>query len=215
MYADEDSIFFAYADSGRGLYRYDLALHKVTLLAEGNISMINLDTGRVFYKITEEETGLASVMSIKKDGSEPRISVQEEDNAGVNTFEVYGENIYYIAGSAGLYRMPKDGGTKGLLVSGGAISGFNIYDERIYYLTVAKEEDVTGKEAWSETVSSCNVDGSDEKQIAGGLLPGSPIGIIGGKIYCFDRAEPSEDAAPSEHRQIYRMDTYGKEKESF
>jgi hypothetical protein len=61
----------------------------------------------------------------------------------------------------------------------------------------------------------CSLDGSDESLIAEGLLPGSPINILDGKVYCFESGEPMEADTSSENQQIFRMDTDGSNKELF
>jgi hypothetical protein len=204
------------ADSA-GVYSVPLSGGAVKKLTDGACDMINLEGGEIYFRRADAEPTGTRLMAIGTDGGGLRPAFGGTDDTRIGFYAVSGGDIYFTDNDRHLYLAAADGGAAGG-ASGGAgreaiepladVSAFNMADGHLYCVTIERDEDAPG--ALSESIWRYGADGEKEgTPLASGLVPGSPINIVEGKIYFFEPG--GQDGAPV----MYRMSTDGTDKEAF
>jgi sugar lactone lactonase YvrE len=205
MYAGPDAIYLTVSEPEAAAGAYSLALSSgaIRRLTESAAGMLNEEGGRLYFK--ESAAGASAIMSMLPDGTDLRTEISAEDAGPINFCTVADGHIYFTDTGRDLYRTPPAGGGERAIIEAGAdISAFNISGGIVYAAAIDRDGEAEG--AFTESIYRYGLDGSGRERIAGGLAPGSPIGIVDGKIYFF---AAGSRGASTLHRMS--MDGTGKE----
>jgi hypothetical protein len=170
--------------------------------------MINVDTdiARIYFRMTNTETMKSSLMSMGIDGSDLGPALSGARDVSIGFYAVSGDTIYFTDESRKLYSAGASGeGGKEAIEAPIDISAFNMSDEDTYFVGI--EQDDGGKGTPYESIWRYSPGGDGEK-LASGLAPGSPVNVVGDKIYFFERGEAEGETT------LYRMYTDGTGKEA-
>jgi hypothetical protein len=192
-----------------GVYSVPVSGGAMKKLTDGACDMINMEDGDIYFRRVDAEPPGTHLMIIGTDGSSLRSAFGGTDDLQVGFYAVSGDNIYFTDGDRHLYLAGASGDAgRRAIESSADISAFNMADGHLYCVTIERDEDAPG--ALSESIWRYGADGvKDEAPLASGLIPGSPINIVEGKIYFFEPG--GQDGAPV----MYRMSTDGTVKEAF
>jgi hypothetical protein len=197
MYTTEEDIFFSVTEpeGAAGVYRVPVSGGAITKLADGSSDMINVDVDgdSIYFRHTDAASGEASIMRVDADGSSAPASVLADATDVAAAFYVAdaGE-IYFTDTERKLHRVDETGKVNAVTGLPDDINAINIADGYIYLGVTERDGDA---DAFSESIYRYPVvsmrykdrDGNDA--IVRGLIPGSPIGIAGGKVYFFEPGE--------------------------
>jgi hypothetical protein len=160
--------------------------------------------------MTEAGTSKSTLMSMGADGSDLIPVLTGAQGSQVAFYAVSGGDIYFTDEAGKLYRRVASGtgadeGGKEEIEAPADTSAFNMAGGETYCVSIEQDED--GQGSPNENLWRYSPGGKGEK-IAEGLAPGSPINVVGGKIYFFEQGE-SEGASI-----LYRISTAGTGKEA-
>jgi hypothetical protein len=192
MYVSSSGIYAAAAEpaSLAGVYLVQAQGGEARRLTHAPAGMVNMEAGRVYYMETLPSG--SSLMSMSEDGLDIRPVPAYDGGAPARFYTISNGHIYFIDAEGGLCRADIAGGDAEQIAEGPDISAVNISGRYIY--CVAAEPDRGAPGGFSESVTRYSLRGEGEKVIADGLMPGSPVNIVDGRIYFF---EPGEEPGTS------------------
>jgi dipeptidyl aminopeptidase/acylaminoacyl peptidase len=195
-----------------GLYRVPLgdedgSVPVAERVADGAVSMVNAEGGRIFFRKELEASGAAIVMSVSEDGADARVVCGGPGEDRINFYAVSGGYVYFSDSGRKLYRADLTGtGERELIEADADVSAFNLSGDKLYVVTIHPSEDE--QDDWRERVTEYSEGGKKAKVVADGLIAGTPIGISGEDMYCF---KPGKDGGKTSLLTKIAIDGAGKE----